>query len=343
MARIYLCERNGNLFKYPEDTCLGALYQQKYEDARNLCSFHLEPAREYVRQLKDNWYLIYTEVALTVPTLCANKSYSELHIRAGASKFHLTAGCTADLPRHRLVSDLSVLIPQDYIQFEMEWDPTTFLPDIREHIIPEFHKLQRYGMSRASLATLQANVANAMDYPKWYHNIHFSGNTISIITAVIGMTITAYMCIRARRKSARARRGRRMEDAVRTALNSFTPRSQLALPMPVVTHPPSTVYSQHTANPSVVEFEQLPLMTRPNSYTNLTSVSEAAMRRPMPDGHQPTPFNPSCPSSQFGQVPASTRGGHAPGYNLPMSPNPSMCDGSVHDCGLPAYRKSSEI
>lgn len=348
MARIFLCERNGNLFKYPEDTCLGALYQQKYEDARNLCSFHLEPAREYVRQLKDNWYLIYTEVALTVPTICANKSYSEIHIRAGASKFHLTAGCTADLPRHRLVSDLSVLIPQDYIQFEMEWDPTTFLPDIRDYIIPEFHKLQRYGMSRASLATLQANVANSLDYPKWYHKIHFSGNTISVITAVIGMLITAYMCIRSRRKSARARRGRRMEDAVRTALNSITPRSQLpgqlALPMPVITHPPSTVFTQPPANPSVIEFEQLPMMTRPNSYTNLTSVSEAAMRRSLPEGVPPTPYGPSCPSTHYGPLSPPSQCGPMQGYAPSTVPMSSVaCGGPIHDCGLPAYRKSSEI
>jgi len=91
MGKVFLCERNGLLHKYPENTCLGSLYQQKYEEARDLCSFHLEPAREYVRQLKDNWYLIYSEVAITAPLKCANSSYSEIHIRAGASKFHLSA------------------------------------------------------------------------------------------------------------------------------------------------------------------------------------------------------------------------------------------------------------
>ncbi|NBR26315.1 MAG: hypothetical protein EBU08_21520, partial [Micrococcales bacterium] len=93
MGRIYLCARSGNLKKYPEDTCLGSLYNQKYEQARDLCTFHLEPSREYVRQLKDNWFMVYSEVAVTVPMICANSTHSELHIRAGASKFHLTAGC----------------------------------------------------------------------------------------------------------------------------------------------------------------------------------------------------------------------------------------------------------
>ena len=141
MGRTFLCNRNGMLFKYPEDTCLGSLYQQKYELAMELCTLHLEKSREFVRQLKDNWYLIFSESALTIPLVCTNNTFRELHVKAGASKFHLSAGCTADLPRHRLISDLSVLIPQDYIQFEMEWDPQTFLPELRDYVVPEFHRL----------------------------------------------------------------------------------------------------------------------------------------------------------------------------------------------------------
>ena len=309
MGRIYLCERNGLFYKYPEDTCLGALYHQKYDQARELCSFHLEPAREYVRQLKDNWYLVYSEAALTVPMLCANQSYSELHIRPGASKFHLSAGCTADLPRHRLVSDLSVLIPQDYIQFDMEWDPASFLPNIRDYIIPEFNRLQRYGATRVALSQVQANVASSLEQPQWYHNFHFSGNSVALITAIVGLLIAAYMCVQSRRRRAKERRGRRIEEAVRTALNGSTPRGQLALPMPmpmpmsmpmtapmsVVSHvPPSTVYAQPPMNPHHESYE---MMTRPNSYTNLTSVSEAASRRTLPERVQySTLVHPSCPS-----------------------------------------------
>lgn len=308
MGRIYMCERNGLFYKYPEDTCLGSLYHQKYDRARDLCSFHLEPAREYVRQLKDNWYLMFSEVALTVPMLCANQSYSELHIRAGASKFHLSAGCTADTPRHRLVSDLSVLIPQDYIQFDMEWDPQTFLPTIRDYIIPEYHRLQRYGATRVALSQVQANIASSLEQPKWYHNFHFSGNTVAMITAVVGLLIAAYMCIQSRRRRAKERRGRRIEDAVRTALNSGTPHHPMALQMPlpmpvsmpitapmsVVSHAPSHAYTQPPVNPHRESYE---MMTRPNSYTNLTSVSEAASRRTLPErAPYSTTVHPSCPA-----------------------------------------------
>jgi len=67
MGKTYMCERNGILHKVPEDTCLGALYHQRYSEARSLCTFHIEPTREYARQLKDNWYLVYSDYPQTVP------------------------------------------------------------------------------------------------------------------------------------------------------------------------------------------------------------------------------------------------------------------------------------
>ena len=84
----------------------------------------------------------------------------------------------------------------------------------------------------------------------------------------------AYMCIQTQRHLAKERRGRRIEEAVRTALNGSTPRQQLALPMlmslpmtalmSVVSHaPPSTVYTQPPVNPY---HESYKMMTRPNSY-----------------------------------------------------------------------------
>ncbi len=290
LGRTYFCERNGLLYKYPEDTCLGALYHQRYDDAKSLCSFTLEPAREFVRQLKDNWYLVYSEQAQTIPMLCANKSFSELHIRAGASKFHLSAGCTADLPRHRLISDMSVLIPSDYVQFEMEWDPHTFLPELRDFVLPEFHRLQRYGQSRIALSNLQSVMAYTKDSPSWWHNIHFSGDLVTVILVVIVLLLTVYRCLVSRARKERERRGRLIEDAVRTALNAGTPRQQ-QLMLPMVTHPPSTVVSYQPTQPVTETYT----MTRPSSYTNLSSVSDqnAYPRQAAVNiGHAPPPNFP---------------------------------------------------
>ncbi len=230
--------------------------------------------------------------------------------KAGASKFHLSAGCTADLPRHRLISDLSVLIPQDYIQFDMEWDPQTFLPELRDYVIPEFHRLQRYGASKVTLAQLQSNIAHSQDTPAWYHSIHFSGNTIA--TAVIGCSVTLFMCIQSQRRKARERRGQKIEKAVRVALNAGTPRphynfpAPLALPMPIVSHPSSTVFVQ-PVNPHMFDVHQP--MSRPQSFTNLTSVSEAAARQ---YEDQTIPLAPSCP--RLSDMNKDNLPGYTPGY-----------------------------
>ena len=181
LGRIYLCERNGLLNKYPEDTCLGSLYHQKFDLAHQLCDFRVEPAKEFIYQLLNNWFMIYEPSPLTVPVICTNGSHSELHVRKGISKFHLTAGCTADFPRYKLLSDISILIPQDYIQLEMDWDPAGFLPGVREYLIPEIQKLGRMGATMTSLATLQSMVASRMeDSTSLLHYIHFGFNSVTI-------------------------------------------------------------------------------------------------------------------------------------------------------------------
>ena len=87
---------------------------------------------------------------------------------------------------------MSVLIPSDYVQFEMEWDPHTFLPELRDFVLPEFHKLQRYGQSRIALSNLQSVMAYTKDSPSWWHNIHFSGDVLTVILVVIGLPLLSF-------------------------------------------------------------------------------------------------------------------------------------------------------
>ena len=151
--KLYFCERSGVLHKHPEDSCLGALYNQKFDLAKKICTFNIEPAREYIHQLMDNWFLLHTMEPLTVPVLCSNNTHLEWHIRPGVTRQHLGAGCIADFPRHRLLSDVSVLMPQDYVQFDMDWDPVSFLSEYQAVILPEFRKLERLGATSSTLAT----------------------------------------------------------------------------------------------------------------------------------------------------------------------------------------------
>ena len=228
LGRIYLCERNGLLNKYPEDTCLGSLYHQKFELAHQLCDFRVEPAREFIYQLLNNWFMIFEPHPLTVPVVCTNGSHSELHVRKGISKFHLTAGCTADFPRFKLLSDISILIPQDYIQLEMDWDPAGFMPGVREYLIPEIQKLGRLGATVTSLATLQSMVAARLeDSSSLFHFIHFGFNSITVGIIVAVLLILGYRCVvvyQQRRADATARQ---VDLAVRTALNRAPSQNQL--------------------------------------------------------------------------------------------------------------------
>jgi len=228
LGRIYLCERNGLLNKYPEDTCLGSLYHQKFDLAHQLCDFRVEPAREFIYQLLNNWFMIFEPAPLTVPVVCTNGSHSELHVRKGISKFHLTAGCTADFPRFKLLSDISILIPQDYIQLEMDWDPAGFMPGVREYLIPEIQKLGRLGATVTSLATLQSMVASRLeDSSSLFHYIHFGFNSLTVGLIIAVLVILAYRCItvyQLRRAEATARQ---VDLAVRTALNRAPSQNQL--------------------------------------------------------------------------------------------------------------------
>ena len=216
--RLYLCERNGVLQKHPEDSCLGALYHQKFDLAKRICSFRVEPAREYIHQLMDNWFLIHLMEPTTVPVLCSNNTHLEWHLKPGVTRQHLGAGCVADFPRHRLLSDVSILVPQDYIQFDMDWDPVTFLPEIREFVLPEFKKLERLGATNVALSTLQSLVTNNLDNPPFYHNIHFAFNTVAIATSMALFALGVHRCRLLQKERRRLRRERRIQNAVTAAL-----------------------------------------------------------------------------------------------------------------------------
>jgi hypothetical protein len=190
--KLYLCEQTGVLHKYPEDSCLGALYHQKFELAKRISTFMMEPACEFVMQLMDNWFLIYMMEPTTVPVLCANNTPSEWHVKAGIIHQHLLAGCIADFPRHRLLSDVSVIVPQDYVLFEMDWGPVSFMPELCDLVIPKFKKLERLGMTSVELSTLQSLETAQLVTPPFLHNIHFGFNTVAFITASALITLALH-------------------------------------------------------------------------------------------------------------------------------------------------------
>jgi len=202
---VYLCERNGVLAKSYTDTCLGSLYGQRYEEARRLCSFIIKPAQEFFYQLQQNWFLAYFPSPQTLPVSCRNGSKSEKHFSSAVTKFHLSPGCTLDSPLYKLVSDLSLSIPTDYLHLDMEWDPTQFFPYPAHEVIPELNKLKKLNISHLSLTDLRHNM-NMSRMPNYvFHHIHFAINALTISLFIFMTLLCVYRCHLSRQERRRLR------------------------------------------------------------------------------------------------------------------------------------------
>ena len=195
---VYLCERNGVLSKKQPSSCLGALYQSDYTLAKAICKFYLEKIREYVYQLLDNWFIVYSPKAQTVPTKCKNGTAKEIHIPRNVSKFHLSPGCTAHFEKHLVFSDQSIKLPTDFIQLNWDWEPTKeiFSENTGYHLVSaEIERLKTYGIGRPQLSDLQTLVMQAQRIPDWTLSTHSSGFYIALI---VGAAILVFIFIRAR-------------------------------------------------------------------------------------------------------------------------------------------------
>jgi len=191
---IYLCERNGVLAKSYTDTCLGSLYSQQYEMARKLCSFIVQPAQEFFYQLQQNWFLAYFPTKQILPISCRNGTRNEMHFKASVTKFHLSPGCTLESNQYKLVSDLSITIPADYIHLEMDWDPMQFFPHPPSEVIPELDKLKKLNVTRMSLTDLRHSLTVTKLPYNFFHNIHFGFNIITVSLFVFMVLICLYRC-----------------------------------------------------------------------------------------------------------------------------------------------------
>jgi len=67
---VYLCERLGVLSRRLDQTCLGALYNQNFKVALDLCNMDVTTAIERVVQLNDNWFLVHAVKAFTALMNC---------------------------------------------------------------------------------------------------------------------------------------------------------------------------------------------------------------------------------------------------------------------------------
>ena len=117
-----LCDQFGVLFRNFNATCMGTLYDQKFELARQLCEFHLEPVTERVYSLRNNHFVVYLPIVITVPMSFRNNhggsKSREKHPGAGLQRFQLPPGCVARFPKHRVNTDMTLTMPAETLHFE---------------------------------------------------------------------------------------------------------------------------------------------------------------------------------------------------------------------------------
>ena len=125
IGRTYLCNHLGVLHRHFNDTCLGSLYDQKFNSARKLCNFHVEPATDRIFSLPKNQFLIYLTQPMTVPLTChtdeTGRTLSERHLERGSQIFQMPPRCVAQFRDHMVYSDMTIKHPGDSLHFNWKW------------------------------------------------------------------------------------------------------------------------------------------------------------------------------------------------------------------------------
>ncbi len=93
---------------------------QDLQGATTLCEMNIVPVAKTVLQLQDNWYLVHSPQALTSHIDCLNNSASEIFIRHGANRIHVSPSCRLHLTSHVLISNFAVQL--DTIIKHYEWE-----------------------------------------------------------------------------------------------------------------------------------------------------------------------------------------------------------------------------
>jgi hypothetical protein len=113
--QVFMCETFGVMSKDFNDTCLGALYMQKFKEAQSLCMFKVVPVEEHIYQLKKGSFIIYLLQATTVHLKCHDKSHSKLHMNLGMQQLVIPPGCQGTFGCHLVTPDYSVHLNSEVI------------------------------------------------------------------------------------------------------------------------------------------------------------------------------------------------------------------------------------
>ncbi len=207
--QMFMCEQFGVHNRGYNDTCLGALYNQQFITAQNLCKFEIAPITEQIYQLEKHHFLVYLPAPLTVPIRCRNGTTTEKHLSKGHQEVFISPGCKAEFHQHKIMTDTSITFPADVIHFEWVWDQikiTNFMDPI--NLPSDLVKLAETGISRPTLADLQfmalteQKIAKMVKPEDWGLSfIHTLGSGTLGVCLIIVAVFIAYKCYQKCKKS----------------------------------------------------------------------------------------------------------------------------------------------
>ena len=218
--QMFMCDRFGVLQRGYNETCLGALYNQQFEQAQHLCRFEVAPITERVYQLEKHHFLIYLPRSFTVPIICRNGSTTERHLSRGHQELHISPGCEVEFRNHKIMTDSSITFPADIVHYEWEWDQIAALNFMDPIQLPiELQNLVEKGISRPTLADLQflavtKGKIDSMVRPgeNGLSLIHALGSTFLAIGVIAVAGFIAYKCY-IRRKMANKKKQKNYVDS----------------------------------------------------------------------------------------------------------------------------------
>ncbi len=84
-----MCDSFGVMSKRFNNTCLGALYMQRFKLVQSLCKFKVVPLKEQVYQVRKGQFLVYSPDTSTAMMRCRNGSHSEIHLQKGTQQVRI--------------------------------------------------------------------------------------------------------------------------------------------------------------------------------------------------------------------------------------------------------------
>jgi hypothetical protein len=158
--QVFMCDSFGVMSRRFNDTCLGALYMQRFGVVKDLCNFKVVPMREQVYQVKKGLFLVYAPEPRNADVVCRNishpETHSEIHLAKGTQQIRIAPGCQAHFAEHLATSDFSIRLDSEIVHFEWDWDPLAIFPaeEIKE-MAETLRNLSALNLQKPDLAELR--------------------------------------------------------------------------------------------------------------------------------------------------------------------------------------------